>query len=84
MTWWSRENIFLPPEYLQDLKTADEASLSFMRNISDVSDRHGYQLPLCRLLSTREENNRPTDTLDPPIQNHTIGLQFALQRWGSL
>lgn len=37
MIWWSRENIFLPPKYLQDLKTADESSISFLHNISDVS-----------------------------------------------
>ncbi|KAI4597683.1 hypothetical protein KJ359_003958 [Pestalotiopsis sp. 9143b] len=36
MIWWSRENIFLPPKYLQDLKTADESSISFLHNISDA------------------------------------------------
>ncbi|KAI1322269.1 cytochrome P450 monooxygenase [Xylariaceae sp. FL0255] len=36
MTWWARENIFLPPKYLQDLKTADESSLSFLKNICDA------------------------------------------------
>ncbi|RYO97037.1 hypothetical protein DL765_011335 [Monosporascus sp. GIB2] len=36
MIWWSKENIFLPPKYLQDLKSADESSLSFLKNISDA------------------------------------------------
>ncbi|KAK7746484.1 hypothetical protein SLS53_002443 [Cytospora paraplurivora] len=40
MIWWSKENIFLPPKYLQDLKRADESSLSFLRNLSDAFSLH--------------------------------------------
>lgn len=40
MMWWSKENIFLPPKYLQDLKSADESSLSFLHNLSDVKSSH--------------------------------------------
>ncbi|KAI1439032.1 cytochrome P450 monooxygenase [Xylaria sp. CBS 124048] len=51
MTWWASENIFLPPEYLPDLKRASESSLSFLRNLSDAfslgySVGHLYDGPL--------------------------------------
>ncbi|KAI1820250.1 cytochrome P450 monooxygenase [Xylaria intraflava] len=36
MTWWANENVFLPPEYLPDLKRASESSLSFLKNLNDA------------------------------------------------
>ena len=45
MMWWAREYIFLPPKYLQDLKSADSASLSFFDNLSTVSELYQYDWP---------------------------------------
>jgi hypothetical protein len=36
VSWWSLDNIILPPRYLPDLQRAKMENASFLKNFSDV------------------------------------------------